>query len=257
MKSIILEATHVEASVDELLLNLREEKWFKVAQQQDEQQAPNIGSILRFLVTKLTERDSANHADVAEYIMRVKGNFKLPADLLDWTIKQLEDELDAFDPQIMSQNLKLIKCFGIETYKLVVGLLTLLKKKNVKKELLAEASDVLAEIANVTSSQVQMALTVFKEIQMPRYKNDRNFKLKDCLEQINVELQSKSIDALIERRRSDLLKLIAREEWIPAGVRDELRTCDDFMNYFMKALQTIKSKIIYEKLCQHIKIIYK
>lgn len=54
--------------------------------------------------------------------------FKINQDTLDWSIMQLEDELDATDEQIVQNNLGLVASFGVETYRIDLGLLNIIKK---------------------------------------------------------------------------------------------------------------------------------
>lgn len=55
-----------------------------------------------------------------------KRRFRLSRNLVEWIVAQLEEELDATNPTINLNNIKLLSQFGIETYNIDLALVHLL-----------------------------------------------------------------------------------------------------------------------------------
>ncbi len=56
---------------------------------------------------------------------------------------------------------------------------------------------------------------------------------------------------------SEIFKMILKEDWIPEAIKDTLKTLKDFLNYLLKSLKTVKSKIFYEKVCAYVNMLFK
>ena len=85
-----------------------------------------------------------------------------------------------------------------------------------------------------------------------------DFKLKKFIEDVEFERAVNSQAGSIENEtKSETFKAILKEDWIPAAAKEGLKTLKDFLNYLLKSLGTIKSKIFYEKTANYYNVLYK
>ena len=106
----------------DLVARLREYDWFEISNEN-----VNTPYIVRFLFGRLIEREPENHLDICTFIKEINEKFKINQETRDWLVLQLEEELDATDDVIITNNLELISSFSIETYRVDVGLLNIIK----------------------------------------------------------------------------------------------------------------------------------
>ena len=111
-----------EKMLSDLVARLREYDWFEISNEN-----MNIPYILRYLFGRLIEREPENHPDICSFVKEINEKYKINQETRDWLILQLEEELDATEDQIIENNLGLIASFGIETYRIDVGLLNIMK----------------------------------------------------------------------------------------------------------------------------------
>lgn len=104
------------------MARLREYDWFEISNEN-----MNIPYILRYLFARLIEREAENHPDICNFVREINEKYKINQETRDWLILQLEEELDATDDEIIENNLGLIASFGVETYRIDVGLLNIMK----------------------------------------------------------------------------------------------------------------------------------
>jgi len=85
-----------------------------------------------------------------------------------------------------------------------------------------------------------------------------NFKLKNFIQELELERQAVSQSNTVESEtKSETFKAILKEDWIPATVKDTLKTLKDFLEYLLKSLGTIKSKTFYEKTANYYHTLFK
>ena len=91
-----------------------------------------------------------------------------------------------------------------------------------------------------------------------KHKKIDEFKLRkfivDLEEEIAESMKEKGEESVLN---NEVLKAILREEWIPAQIKENLKTLQDFLNYLLKSLKSVKSKIFYEKLANHFFNVFK
>ena len=85
-----------------------------------------------------------------------------------------------------------------------------------------------------------------------------DFKMMKFIEEVEIEI-AEAIKAKNEylEKNSENFKAILKEDFIPANVKQELKTLKDFLDYILKYLKNSKSKILYEKVANHLFGIYK
>lgn len=81
------------------------------------------------------------------------------------------------------------------------------------------------------------------------------------IEEIEIENQleferKNRIYRVEDEINSEIFKQLQREDWIPQSVKDDLKTLKDYLEYLLKSLRTVKSKIFYEKLCNYLKSLF-
>ena len=89
------------------------------------------------------------------------------------------------------------------------------------------------------------------------------FRLREFINELEKEQASQTVkDKKMGREAdneidSDTFKAILKEDWVPDAVKDTLKTLRDFLSYLLKSLQTVKSKIFYEKICSYLNSLFK
>ena len=53
-----------------------------------------------------------------------------------------------------------------------------------------------------------------------------------------------------------IIKALLKEDWVPANIRDTLKTLKDILDYLIKTLKSVKSKIFYEKAAVYLNSLY-
>ena len=85
-----------------------------------------------------------------------------------------------------------------------------------------------------------------------------NFRLKNFIQEVELERQEASQSKPVENEtKSETFKAILKEDWIPTSIKDGLKTLKDFLDYLLKSLGTIKSKIFYEKTANYLNTLFK
>ena len=87
-------------------------------------------------------------------------------------------------------------------------------------------------------------------------KSIEDFKLKKFVIELEEEIAA-NLKNQGNILNNEVLKAFLREDWIPANMKETLLTLPDFLNYILKSLKTVKSKIFYDKLAIHLLNIYK
>jgi hypothetical protein len=93
-----------------------------------------------------------------------------------------------------------------------------------------------------------------------KYKKiNSTFKLKKFIEDVELERNAESSSASANNAAdaNEIFKIILKEDWIPQQVKESLKTLNDFLNYLIKSLRTVKSKLFYEKIANHLNALYK
>jgi hypothetical protein len=83
--------------------------------------------------------------------------------------------------------------------------------------------------------------------------------LKKFIEQVEQE-QNAEISGTAtsdENSKNETFKSILQEDWIPQQAKESLKTLNDFLNYLIKSLRTVKSKLFYEKIANYLDKLYK
>jgi hypothetical protein len=85
-----------------------------------------------------------------------------------------------------------------------------------------------------------------------------DFKLVKFVEEVEIEI-AEAIKAKNEylEKNSENFKAILKEDFIPSNVKETLKTLKSFLDYLLKYLKNSKSKILYEKVANHIFGIFK
>lgn len=72
-----------------------------------------------------------------------------------------------------------------------------------------------------------------------------------------IEFERKNRVYIVEdETNSEIFKQLQREDWIPQSVKEDLKTLKDYLEYLLKSLRTVKSKIFYEKLSNYLKSLF-
>lgn len=72
-----------------------------------------------------------------------------------------------------------------------------------------------------------------------------------------IEFEQKNrIYNVEDETNNETFKHLQREDWIPQSVKEDLKTLKDYLEYLLKSLRTVKSKIFYEKLCNYLKSLF-
>ncbi len=80
-----------------------------------------------------------------------------------------------------------------------------------------------------------------------------NFKLKTFVDELDRQKSAlKKEPSLDDQTSSETFKLILKEDWIASGVRDNLKNLKDFLLFLIKSIQTVKSNLFYERICNYL-----
>jgi len=239
----------------DLVDRLSDLPWFEITTEN-----LNIPYLLRYLFSKLIERNPDDHLIITQFICEINEKFKVNEETREWVIQQLEEELDATDEDIIRNNLSLVESFGSETYRVDVGLVNLLKKEELSEELRAQARRVLISVSKTDDERIEFVLENIKKIYNSRYKKeDASFVLNEFIEDIKAEIAEHlevTNDALDITKNSEIFKTILKEDWIATSIKENFKSLEDFLEYFIKYLKTAKSKIFYEKVANFLSSLY-
>jgi len=197
---------------------------------------------------------------VTDFIREINEKFRINDETRDWLVLQLEEELDATDEEIIRNNVSLVESFGVETYRIDVGLLNLLKREEVGEEQKVQARRVLAVVSQTDEEAVEFVLENIKKIYNSRYKKEEGgFVLSGFIEDMKAEIAEHlevSNETSDITQNSEIFKTILKEDWIATSIKENFKSLEDFLEYFIKYLKTAKSKIFYEKVANFLSSLY-
>jgi hypothetical protein len=87
-----------------------------------------------------------------------------------------------------------------------------------------------------------------------------DFKLKRFVDEYEAEQEAinrRKNAAVDEVTESETFKLILKEDWIADAVKESLKCLRDYLNFLLKSLKTVKSKIFYEKVANYLNALFK
>ena len=115
-------------------------------------------------------------------------------------------------------------------------------------------------LTGINDDQFDFIQTNIKKFQALKNKPEKmtDFKLVKFVEEVEIEI-AEAIKAKNEylEKNSENFKAILKEDFIPSSVKETLKTLKDFLEYLLKYLKNSKSKILYEKVANHVFGIYK
>lgn len=88
-----------------------------------------------------------------------------------------------------------------------------------------------------------------------------DFKLKRFVQEFESEqeaLFNKMNNFKVEEEtESETFRQILKEDWIAEQQKESLKNLGDFLNFLLKSLKTVKSKIFYEKIANYLNTLFK
>ncbi len=116
------------------------------------------------------------------------------------------------------------------------------------------------KLTGINDDQFEFINTNIKKFQSVKNRPEKlvDFKMIKFIEEVEIEI-AEAIKAKNEylEKNSENFKAILKEDFIPTNVKQELKTLKDFLEYILKYLKNSKSKILYEKVANHLFGIYK
>jgi hypothetical protein len=95
----------------------------------------------------------------------------------------------------------------------------------------------------------------------PKYKKLVDFKLKRFVQEFESEqealLNKMNNFKVEEETESETFRQILKEDWIAEQQKESLKNLGDFLNFLLKSLKTVKSKIFYEKIANYLNTLFK
>lgn len=124
------------------------------------------------------------------------------------------------------------------------------------------ALDTICKISGLDEQKIDFTIKNLKRLQNSKYKKMLKFKLKKFINEIESEslaesLKQKEVLNVDEATNSETFKLIQKEDWIPEAIKANLKCLKDYLNYLLKSLKTVKSKIFYDKLATYLNSLFK